>query len=167
MLEELDYNTLKNLYTSCKTIHRSLNTLYVKNIVKRKARESAFIILNHLEFTVRPRYAKVYLTIQYPKVSDTDIFKIRFPMHVEFANIGGCISRTVQDDINDLIDQNRFKTDIGTSMGKYAEYDPKSDEVYLHLYTMLTFDANLYYEILRSIVDLSEMEGHPEIYIHV
>ena len=182
LLEDLDYVTLMNLCRSNTRLREICQESDIQALLKKKERESAFIILGNLTF-IEDDVFSVDMIIHYPKLLQINLSQLKFEVGPPTA-VGG---NTINSDIESLVNGEPFRFRRGvTNLGNYdAEYFPEQDIVQWKLrWSSLrrtreswNFSAPLYHRILITILELYDLEyaialeggemGLQEIYIHV
>jgi len=181
LLKSLDYVTLKNLCQSSTSLRERCQASDIQALLKKKERESAFIILSRLR--IYDDKIIVDMIIQYPKspkLLETYLRDLEFRIGRPSRILGS----TINSDIESLVNRVPF---FGTRpswshLGQYITwYSPSGDFVRLWTKskadTFSIFSAQLYHKILVSILELYNLEyaialeggkrSQEEIYIHV
>ena len=180
LLESLDYVTLMNLCQSSTSLRERCRAPDIQTLLKKKERESAFIILRNLQFILDTEF-KINMTIQYPK-----LLEIGFPVLKFKTGVPGRIKgNTINSDIESLANREPFGrvstskvTDLGYAYDYYAVYSPEREVVLVSGKGFsFKFSTPLYHRILVSLLELYNLEyaiaveggesGQQEIYIHV
>ena len=178
LLEDLDYVTLTNLCQSNTRLRERCQKPDIKALLKKKERESAFVILRNLTF-IEDNSFSVDMIIQYPKLLQINLPQLGFIVGPPTMVRGNTINSNIESLVNG--EPFRFRRGV-TDLGDYiAKYLPEQDMVKLELRRGWSgeswiFSAPLYHRILITILELYDLEyaialeggegGLQEFYIH-